>query len=64
MESKHKEPEVKREAGTNWAVASWPGSLYANETNVMSFLASSQVTNSASAKVATDANYTYVVFET
>jgi hypothetical protein len=66
MTTKH-EPKITKEAGANWAVATFTGTLYETQTSVLNFLNSNQVKNSASAKIATDTfqnvAYTFVVFE-
>jgi hypothetical protein len=62
-----KDPKITKGAG-NWAVASFQGTLYQTQTQIMDFLASGTVKDAASAKIATDTDSsgvarTYVVFE-
>jgi len=63
---KEKKPEIKRQAGSNWAVASLKGTLYETQSWVMDFLSGAQVPDPGSAKVVADGfegGYTYVIFK-
>lgn len=66
LEAHHK-PKITTEAGANWAVAAFQGTLYETQSSIINFLSSNSVTNSASAKVVTDSfqgtSYTFVVYE-
>jgi hypothetical protein len=60
--SETQKPKIIKARGGNWAVAAFQGTLYATQTEIVNFLSSNQVKDAASAKIATDGNYSYVFY--